>query len=173
MGDEALLYAEITSTWAGTDRVASAKCAVDAGADVIIMDDGFQNPSLAKTMSILIFDGNYGVGNGYGFPAGPLREFLGSGIKRANGIVGIGQLPQSILSAARDKPVFIANTVSTPDNDDLKGKRVLAFAGIGRPQSFSTVFLPQAPTSYIQLAFPIIITIPMMRKSEPLKKRPR
>jgi len=136
VGDEALLYAEITSTWAGTDRVASAKCAVDAGADVIIMDDGFQNPSLAKTMSILIFDGNYGVGNGYGFPAGPLREFLGSGIKRANGIVGIGQLPQSILSAARDKPVFIANTVSTPDNDDLKGKRVLAFAGIGRPQKF-------------------------------------
>jgi len=136
VGDEALLYAEITSTWAGTDRVASAKCAVDAGADVIIMDDGFQNPSLAKTMSILIFDGNYGVGNGYGFPAGPLREFLGSGIKRANGIVGIGQLPQSILSAARDKPVFIANTVSTPDNDDLEGKRVLAFAGIGRPQKF-------------------------------------
>lgn len=136
VGDEALLYAEMTPTWAGADRVASAKCAVDAGADVIIMDDGFQNPSLAKTMSILIFDGNYGVGNGYGFPAGPLREFLGSGIKRADGIVGIGQLPQSILSAAHDKPVFIADTVSTSDNEELKGKRIVAFAGIGRPQKF-------------------------------------
>lgn len=136
VGDEALLYAAITPTWAGADRVASAKCAVDAGADVIIMDDGFQNPSLAKTMSILIFDGNYGVGNGYGFPAGPLREFLGAGIKRADGIVGIGHLPQSILSVARGKPVFVADTVSIPDNQDFKGKRVMAFAGIGRPQKF-------------------------------------
>jgi tetraacyldisaccharide 4'-kinase len=136
VGDEGLLYAAITPTWAGADRVASAKCAVDTGANVIIMDDGFQNPSLAKTMSILIFDGNYGVGNGYGFPAGPLREFLGTGIKRANGIVGIGQLPQSILSAARDKPVFIADTVPKSDNEDLSGKRVVAFAGIGRPQKF-------------------------------------
>lgn len=136
VGDEALLYAAIAPTWAGADRVASAKCAVDAGADVIIMDDGFQNPSLAKTMSILIFDGNYGVGNGYGFPAGPLREFLGTGIKRADGIVGIGQLPQSILSVAREKPVFVADTVSVSKNDDLTGKRILAFAGIGRPQKF-------------------------------------
>ena len=136
VGDEALLYASITPTWAGADRVASAKCAVNTEANVIIMDDGFQNPSLAKTKSILVFDGNYGVGNGYGFPAGPLREFLRTGIKRADGIVGIGQLPQSILSVARDKPVFVADTISVPENIDLKGKRVMAFAGIGRPQKF-------------------------------------
>lgn len=136
VGDEALLYAAITPTWAGSDRIASAKRAVNADADMIIMDDGFQNPALAKTLSILIFDGNYGVGNGYGFPAGPLREFLGAGIKRANGIVGIGRLPQSILSVARDKPVFVADTVPVSDNEDLKRKRVLAFAGIGRPQKF-------------------------------------
>lgn len=136
VGDEALLYTVLTSTWVGRDRVASAKCAIDAGADVIIMDDGFQNPSLAKSLSLLIFDGNYGIGNGYGFPAGPLREFLGASTKRADAIIGIGQLPQNILSAANEKPVFTADTVATENNDVFKGERVIAFAGIGRPQKF-------------------------------------
>lgn len=136
VGDEALLYAEHAPTWVGADRVASAKAAVDAGADVIVMDDGFQNPGLAKTLSLLVFDGHYGIGNGYGFPAGPMREFLGAGIKRADAIIGIGQLPRTILSAAKDKPVFIANTVPTENSAALSGKRVLAFAGIGRPQKF-------------------------------------
>ena len=136
VGDEALLYAQITPTWVGKDRVASAKCAVNAGADVIVMDDGFQNPSLAKTLSLLVFDGSYGIGNGYSFPAGPMREFLGSGIKRADAIIGIGQLPQSILSAADGKPVFIADTIGTSDSDALKGEKIVAFAGIGRPQKF-------------------------------------
>lgn len=136
VGDEALLYANIAATWIGADRIASAKKAVDAGADVIVMDDGFQNPSLAKTLSLLVFDGNYGIGNGYGFPAGPLREFLSAGIKRADAVIGIGQLPQTILSAAQGKPVFTADTVALGNNDDINGKRVLAFAGIGRPQKF-------------------------------------
>lgn len=136
VGDEALLYAKIAPTWVGADRVASAKKATDAGADVIIMDDGFQNPSLAKTLSLLIFDGNYGIGNGYGFPAGPLREFLGAGIKRADAVIGVGQLPQTILSATQGKPVFTADTVALGSNDDINGKRVFAFAGIGRPQKF-------------------------------------
>lgn len=136
VGDEALLYANVASTWVGADRVSSAKRAAEANADVIVMDDGFQNPSLAKTLSLLVFDGNYGIGNGYGFPAGPLREFLGSGIKRADAIIGIGQLPQTILSAAKDKSVFMADTVPMDSGDALKGERVLAFAGIGRPQKF-------------------------------------
>jgi len=136
VGDEALLYANISPTWVGADRVASAKKAVDEGAEVIVMDDGFQNPSLAKTLSLLVFDGNYGIGNGYGFPAGPLREFLSAGIKRADAVIGIGQLPRTILSAAKDKPVFTAETVACGNNDDVKGKRVMAFAGIGRPQKF-------------------------------------
>ena len=136
VGDEALLYANIAPTWIGADRVASAKKAVEAGADVIVMDDGFQNPSLAKTISLLVFDGNYGIGNGYGFPAGPLREILSTGIKRADAVIGIGQLPQTILSAAKDKPVFTADTIALGNSDDIKGKRVLAFAGIGRPQKF-------------------------------------
>lgn len=136
VGDEALLYAAAATTWVGADRVASAKSAVDNGADVIIMDDGFQNPALSKALSLLVFDGHYGIGNGYGFPAGPLREFLGAGIKRADAIIGIGQLPRSILSAAGVKPVFIADTIALSDNPSLAGKRVLAFAGIGRPQKF-------------------------------------
>lgn len=136
VGDEALLYANMAPTWIGADRVASAKKAVDAGAGVIVMDDGFQNASLAKTLSVLVFDGNYGIGNGYGFPAGPLREFLSAGIKRADAVIGIGQLPQTILSAATDKPVFTADAVSQGNSDDIKGKRVMAFAGIGRPQKF-------------------------------------
>lgn len=136
VGDEALLYAAITPTWMGANRVASAKSAANAGADIILMDDGFQNPSLAKTLSLLVFDGSYGIGNGYGFPAGPMREFLGPGIKRADAVIGISQLPQTILTAANGKPVFTADTVARDIGDTLKDQRVVAFAGIGRPEKF-------------------------------------
>lgn len=136
VGDEALLYSEIAPTWVGADRVASAKLAVDAGAEMIVMDDGFQNPSLSKTLSLLVFDGEYGIGNGYGFPAGPMREFLGPGIQRADAIIGIGGLSQRVLGAAKGTPVFIANTIPAGESSALSGKTVIAFAGIGRPQKF-------------------------------------
>lgn len=154
VGDEALLYAEIAPTWVGADRAASAKCAVDAGAGIILMDDGFQNPSLAKTISLLVFDGDYGIGNGYGFPAGPMREFLGPGIRRADAIIGIGPLSQRILSAAKRTPVLIAETIPAGESNTLEGKTVIAFAGIGRPQKFFDSLIAAGAHVIQTMAFP-------------------
>ena len=139
VGDEPLLLAREAPTVVAHDRVAGAKTAVAAGASVIVMDDGFQNPSLAKDFSVLVVDGRRGIGNGKVFPAGPLRAPLDAQLERAAavmlvGTVGNAAAPVVAAAAARRCPVFRARLA--PDRDAiaaLAGKRVLAFAGIGDP----------------------------------------
>jgi tetraacyldisaccharide 4'-kinase len=137
VGDEALLLAAAAPTWVAHDRVAGARAAAAAGAGCIVMDDGFQNPSLKKDIGLVVIDGASGFGNGRLIPAGPLRETPVHALKRAQAIVMIGddatrlagRLPATL-------PVFAASLVATPDGAALAGKRVYAFAGIGRPQKF-------------------------------------
>ncbi len=136
VGDEPLLLARDTPTWVGSDRTASAKCAVDAGADVLIMDDGFQNPGLEKTRNLLVFDSATGVGNGRVFPAGPLREPLAGALARADVLVYVGP-GQPVPPSDWSGPVFGATVTATEDGPAaLKGQRIIAFAGIGRPDKF-------------------------------------
>ncbi len=130
VGDEALLLAEKATTWAGQDRVLSAKLAISHGASVIIMDDGLQNNSLHKDLSLLVVDTLQGFGNGKVFPAGPLRESPQRGVRKAGIVVAIGDgdLPKGIPSATR---AYMRAT------DEVNPRAVIAFAGLGYPEKFN------------------------------------
>lgn len=137
VGDEALLLAVEAPTWLARNRAAGARAAVRDGAGIVIMDDGFQNPGLKKDISLIVIDGATGFGNDRVIPAGPLREFPVEALKRAQGIVLIGEDHTRLagrLPAAL--PLFGARLVPSPAADNLSGHRVVAFAGIGRPQKF-------------------------------------
>lgn len=137
VGDEPLLLARHAPTWVARDRVAGAKAAVSAGAETVVLDDGLQNPSLHKDVSILVVDGGYGFGNRRVMPAGPLREDLDEAIARVDAVAIIGTDSHSIELSLRDrKPVLAARFIPRVEDDDLSGKAVLAFAGIGRPEKF-------------------------------------
>jgi len=137
VGDEALLLAADSNTWVARDRVAGALEAVAAGADVIVMDDGYQNPSLKKDLGILVIDGPYGLGNGRLMPAGPLRESAEAGFARADAVVLIGADDHDVASHVRGRvPLVRAALLPQPAADHLAGKRVFAFAGIARPGKF-------------------------------------
>jgi tetraacyldisaccharide 4'-kinase len=137
VGDEALLLARIAPTWVGSDRAASARLAVAAGADVLIMDDGLQNFTLAKDLSLLVIDGGYGIGNGRVIPAGPLREPVTQALDRSSGVVCIGDDQTGVLETVPSSlPKFIARIRPNTERTDFGAGKFLAFAGIGRPEKF-------------------------------------
>jgi tetraacyldisaccharide 4'-kinase len=135
VGDEPLLLARAAPCWVSKDRPAGAEAAVAAGAEAIIMDDGFQNPSLRKDMSLLVVDGAAGFGNDRVMPAGPLREPLVAALKRADGVVLFDEMPGELAGLAGVLPVLQVR-LEPQDADALAGKSVVAFAGIGRPEKF-------------------------------------
>ena len=132
MGDEALLLARTAPTIVARDRAAGARLAREKGATVIVMDDGHQNFSLRKSLSLVVVDAETGFGNGLQIPAGPLREPVEQGLARADAIVLVGNgAPR--LGGYRG-PVLRAHL--EVDGTPFAGKRVFAFAGIGRPEKF-------------------------------------
>ena len=137
VGDEALLMARCRPTWISRNRPAGVRAAKAAGAEVVVMDDGFQNPSLVKDVSLLVVDGGYGFGNGRVIPAGPLRETSAAGLARADALVVIGDDEYVFAeTVGKDLPVLHAHVKPGPEAEWLSGKPVVAFAGIGRPQKF-------------------------------------
>ena len=133
VGDEPLLLAAAAPCWIGADRVASARAAIAAGADLLLLDDGFQNPSLAYDVALVVIDGGYGVGNGRVMPAGPLREAVAPALARATAVVIIGACERRIDLGRL--PILTAQ-LAPIEAESLKGQRVVAFAGIGRPAKF-------------------------------------
>jgi tetraacyldisaccharide 4'-kinase len=135
VGDEALLLTRSGPCWVARDRAAGCRAAVAAGAQIIMLDDGFQNPGIAKDLSLVVIDAEYGFGNGRVIPAGPLREPVRAGLARAHAIIliGEGKLPATV-SAAR-QPILRAG-LDPVDATRFRGLRVAAFAGIGRPPKF-------------------------------------
>jgi tetraacyldisaccharide 4'-kinase len=137
VGDEALLLAAVAPTWCARDRVAGAAAAVAAGADVLVMDDGLQNPWLQHDLALLVVDGGFGFGNRRLLPGGPLREPLAAGFARASAIVQLGDDEVGLEALLpRRLPRLCARLRPGPDAPDLRRRRVVAFAGIGRPEKF-------------------------------------
>ncbi len=136
VGDEPLLLVDAAPTWISANRALGAQYAIDTGANVVLMDDGFQNPAMYKDFSLIVIDGAVGFGNGKVFPAGPLREQAVEGLKRANAVLIVGEDKTSLSAKITDIPVFTARLQPHASNPDLAGKTVFAFAGIGRPQKF-------------------------------------
>jgi tetraacyldisaccharide 4'-kinase len=132
MGDEALLLSQAAPTIVARDRARGAALAGARGADVIVMDDGHQNFAVAKDLSIVVVDGESGFGNGRMIPAGPLRESVRQGLKRADAVIVMGRGNPDL--EGYQGPLL--NALLVPEGDFLQGKRVFAFAGIGRPEKF-------------------------------------
>ena len=132
-----MLLAQMLPTWVARDRVAGGRAAIHGGAALIIMDDGFQNPSLHKDVSFLVIDGAYGFGNGRMIPAGPLREPVAAAMKRATAVILIGDDRYRVLrDVPLGMPVFRATIEPMREARLLKGLSVVAFAGIARPRKF-------------------------------------
>jgi len=136
-GDEALLLAAAAPTWICADRAVGARAAIAAGARSLVMDDGLQNPTLRKNLSLLVIDGGFGFGNGRLLPAGPLRESVAACAARCEAAVLIGPDETGALAALPPTlPVLPAFLDPGPATRALAGRRVIAFAGIGRPAKF-------------------------------------
>lgn len=154
VGDEALLLAAVAPVWVGEDRAETAHAAVAAGADVLVMDDGLQNPGLAKTLSMLVIDGASGFGNGRVMPAGPLREPPERAAARAGAAVLIGEDACGALALLpAGLPILRAALRPDPDVAALLGQRVVAFAGIGRPEKFFAMLEGAGVEVVARLAF--------------------
>jgi tetraacyldisaccharide 4'-kinase len=135
VGDEPLLLASVLPTWVAKNRVEGAEAAVAAGAEYIVMDDGFQNHTLHKDISLLVIDGAYGFGNERLLPAGPLREPVAEAMKRADAVVLMGDDRHGALGQV-SVPVLHAQIVPLLLPPGLKDVPLLAFAGIARPRKF-------------------------------------
>lgn len=141
VGDEPFMIASRTGQKViiCKSRKAAIKKAENLRPDVILMDDGFQNPSIKKTLSILVFDGALGIGNGFTLPFGPLRQSFKSGIKRANAAIIVGKdktkLSKKINSILTSSATIIPSLTSA-QLTKLKKQKLFAFAGIGKPEKF-------------------------------------
>lgn len=140
VGDEPLLLAQTAPCWVGRDRLKSAKAAAQADADLLLLDDGFQNPSLKKNLSLLVIDGAYGNGNGCILPAGPLRQPFATALKAAQAIIMIGEDHQTLGDRIpQNLPLWPAHLVPSYPAKLKTSTPLIAFAGIGRPEKFFTM----------------------------------
>jgi tetraacyldisaccharide 4'-kinase len=141
IGDEPLLLSRLAPTIVARDRLAGAAFARSAGASIIVMDDGFQNPSLAKDLSLVLIDGRRGIGNGRVIPAGPLRAPLELQLDQAHAVIVVGAPlgAKPVLERAERRRMAIFHARLEPDRavvNAIGQRKVMAFAGIADPEKF-------------------------------------
>lgn len=157
-GDEPLLLARAAPTWVARDRAAAARAAVAAGAQVLLLDDGHQHYRLARELSLLVADAGVWLGNGRVMPAGPLREPLHAALHRAQALVAIadpGGRAVAEPEPLRALPHLHARLAVPPQAAArLRGRKVLAFAGIGRPSKFFASLRATGAETVAEIAFP-------------------
>ena len=141
VGDEALLLNEMAHTIVDSNRARGAQLAEKLGAKLLVMDDGFQHPSLVKTFSFVVVDGKKGFGNERVLPAGPLREPVVKGLARADALIIVGEDTWGVKFFLErhniDLPIFSGHfELDSTVVSLFRGKKVFAFAGIGNPQKF-------------------------------------
>jgi tetraacyldisaccharide 4'-kinase len=158
VGDEPVLMARHVRTVIARDRLAGARLAHGLGASVIVMDDGLQNPALAKRLRLAVVDGASGVGNGLCLPAGPLRAPLAEQIGKVDAVivVGEGEAGQRVATAVRSqgRPLIDARLEPLASTaQQLKEREVLALSGIGRPEKFAATLREIGATIVAERAF--------------------
>ncbi|MCY4304218.1 MAG: tetraacyldisaccharide 4'-kinase [Aestuariivita sp.] len=137
VGDEPLLIAAFSDVWVGVDRMLTARTAQNAGATILILDDGHQDPHIFKDFSVIVIDSDYGFGNEKCLPAGPLREPITTGLSRADACIILGENTNTSLCAALGNlQKFCAKLQPLETGMNWSNVRVLAFAGIGNPLKF-------------------------------------
>jgi tetraacyldisaccharide 4'-kinase len=158
VGDEPLLLARVTTTIVARDRVAGAALAESIG-DVIIMDDGFQNPSLSKDLALLVVDSRRAIGNGYIIPAGPLRAPLALQLDHADALLAVGETNGAgkLIAEANNRGLPILRGRLEPDRTALvalENHKVLAFAGIADPGKFFATLASAGVATVATASFP-------------------
>jgi len=136
VGDEALLLLQAAPTWVARNRAEGAQAAAQAGADLVLLDDGLQNPTIAKTFSFLAVDGATGFGNGRLLPAGPLREPVATAVARCQAAVIIGEDEAGIAASLPASMPRLSARIEPVGVDALRPRRWFAFCGLGTPGKF-------------------------------------
>lgn len=153
VGDEPLLLAQVLPTIVGRNKLEAAKLAIEQGAELIVMDDGFQNPALTKDLSLIVVDRRLSFGNERLLPSGPLREKVRSGIKRAGAIVIIN--PANFMpTSLPDIPFLLARSQAKPSMLALKDKKIIAFCGIAIPHKFYYMLKTAGAEIVDKISFP-------------------
>jgi tetraacyldisaccharide 4'-kinase len=136
VGDEPLLMSEFTSVWVSNKRKNGIAAAENAGAQIVLLDDGFQDPSFHKDFSLIVVDGEKGFGNKKCMPAGPLRENIVQGFKRADALVIVGQRIYKFDTFPTHLKIIHSTLKPTETGMNWKEGKYLAFAGIADPSKF-------------------------------------
>jgi len=155
VGDESIILSSVAPTWIGSNRIKSTKNAFKEKADCVIMDDGFQNPTIHKDFSIIVIDGKQGFGNRRVLPSGPLRESIRRGLDRSNAVIIVGEDKFNIKKLISNKiPIFNAKFDVSKNEEIFKGKNITAFAGIAYPTKFFDTLEDEGAKILKKITFP-------------------